>query len=823
MKIRVTAVMILFIGMLVSGSVSFAGTLKSELPPNDGNIRGSVFDADTHEPLAAASVMLYRENDSIIYKGTTTDAEGGFVFENVAQGVYSLVVKFVGYETGSKQQVIIGEEKEVVLNDINLKPGGVSTDEVTVTGEKPMIEYKDGKQIINVDKSVTGSGGTALDVLKTAPSIEVDAQNNISLRGSSNIRILVDGKPTSISIENYTNLLEQIPASSLKNIELITNPSAKYDAEGVAGIINLVLAKEMEGGINGLLSLNAGTKDRYNTSLDINYNDQTFNYFGNYSFMQRHMNLDNTMTRRTTVSDTTFNLFQDSRMRQKFQMHNIKAGFDYNPSKQMVLTIYGVYRTNDIGLSWLTDYIEQEEFSAPQQIYYRNFQLDMPYNNYDIAVNWKKTFDTPNQEWTIDAYYSGFSIDFQGDYHTVQSTAQQNGNLFPQGFRNSRNQSDVGTTTLQTDYVHPLNENGDKIETGLKATLGSTDSDYRYQNLNDQTGLWEDDLTQNNNFVYHDNVYAAYMMYNASIDNFNYQAGLRAEATITSSEQKATGEEHDLDYIDLFPNLSLSYKMGMMDQIQFTYSRRINRPRVWSLNPYKDVSDPLNVRYGNPELKPEYTNSFELGYVAYIGKHVLMPTLFYRQTTDVISSYSFLDDEGVVNNTALNTGKGENYGLEMSYQASIFSWWSNSLNFSYYRQIIDPSHQGATGERDEYSWNGRINSNFILATNFSLQLFAMYRPETVTSQGKRGDMYFMDIAARWDIFDKAATVTLRVSDVFNTLEFWNSSTGPGYDIYNTFQPDYRTITLGFSYKINQGVKPRRDKENPDGVSAPESF
>ncbi|MHC1738818.1 MAG: TonB-dependent receptor [Ignavibacteriaceae bacterium] len=791
-------------------------------PAKIGLIKGIITDQSTGQPLAGATILLLRDENEEYINGTSTDKNGLFEFSSLELAQYTVRIRFVGYQTKVLKAISLTEERqEFDVRKIELEPMPLEIEEVSVTGEKPLVRFEAGKQIIDVDKNILSSSGSAVDVLKMSPTVEVDAQGNVSLRGETNVKILIDGKPSSVSGDNNNNVLQQIPASAIENIEIITNPSAKYEAEGITGIININLKKKTEQGVNGMISVSGGTGDRYNSSLNFNYNPGMFNLFANYDFMSVINKVTNRVTRTTSAADTLSYYVQDGLIYEKSRMNSTKAGFDFTPSPEYFFTLYTNYRYNSPDIGWDMDFNNYLN-NTPNSSYSRSLKAKQPFESVDIVFNSKRMFEHKGNELTFDVYYSRFEMNADVLYGFSPVSGNPQIPFFPSGSRNAFMENIISTYTAQMDYILPF-EKGDRFESGVKGIIRGYDSDFRTLSNTIVPMQWTIEPNSQDEFRHKEYIYSAYTMYSGTIDAFNYQAGLRTELTDLTTELVNGKISNKNDYTDLFPSAAAGYKFNETDQIQFTYGRRINRPNVWMLNPWKNNMDPLNLRYGSITLSPEYTNSFELTLTKFFGKHSLTPVLFYRNTSDVMTQYSFLGTDGVINNTFVNGAKSTNFGMDLTYQASVFPWWTLGTTLSYYKQILKSEIPGLAVDRSDYLWNGRINSNFTLTEDLSMQMFGLYRPAVVFPQGKRNEFYFMDFALKYDFLEKKASVTLRVSDVLKSMKFTNTSSGTGYSLENRFEPNQQQISLGFSYRLNNGPKFTDRKKEPESIQMMNSY
>ncbi len=794
--------MLVMLSVAIAPASSFAKSL----------IKGKVTDEQTGAPLGSASVTLHKAKDSVLIAGKITDKNGLFAFNDMPDDDYYIKINFIGYDTKLISPLQLNKSSQQIdLSSIALMQSAARTDEIVVSAEKPLLEYQMGKQVINVSKVITASNGNALDVLKSAPSVEVSAEGQVSLRGSANVKILIDGKPSPTAGSNLANVLEQIPAASIENIELITNPSAKYDAEGMSGIINIITKKKSEYGWNGILNLGAGNGDKYNASANLNYNTGAVNYFGNYDLYRYNRKSGQEVVRETYLEQGTMFLNQDYDNYSNSIRQYVKLGAEININPQNYLLLSSSYSNSGSKMRGKADY-QTDFLSQIVDLSNRTFSTNQPFESFDANLSYKKTFDTKGQEYSVDAYFSNFNMDMSSlskfDYFNPDGSPSAK----PSFAQRNNSDSYINSLTVQTDYVHPFSQES-KLETGAKWSLRGTNSKVINKTYEHSIKDWLYDSTASNHFVFDEQVLSLYAMYSGMVGDFSYQFGLRGEQTITHSDLRTTNEKFNSSYFDVFPSAVLSYRFAMADQVQLSYSRRVDRPQIWFLNPFEDKSDPNAIRSGNPHLKPTYSDSYELGYIKYFGFNMITPSLFLRRSFGTITMYTtYNKDKDVIYHTFMNYSDGISYGLDLSAQTRPATWLTIGANFSYYKNDVTVNiPEMPKYEKSEYFWNGRLNSNVQLMSNLSLQIFAMYMPKTLTPQGMRHESYWADFAIRYDFWQTDGALTFRISNPFDTQRWGGYAKGDGFKFTNTYLPEARVMNIGFTYKINNGLKQQRQR------------
>ncbi len=781
-----------------------------QFPEGNGEISGTILDYKDDSPLEGASVQLFKEKDNTLAKGTQTDSKGNFSIE-VPYGRYKLEATFVGYSVVTVSGITVTPRKqEVSLDVIKLKQGTATTEEIEVTGERSFLQLEADKKVFNVGQDLLNLGGNATDILRNIPSVQVDVDGNVSLRGSSDVKIYIDGKPSGINADNMAQVLEQIPASSIESVELITNPSAKYEAEGTSGIINIVLKKNVNFGYNGSLSLNLGTKDKYNGSVNLNFKTDKFNITANYSYRLFNRTMTGSLFRENSLNSSSSILDQIEDRRFRMGGHFGKVGIDYLLNDKHVLNFSTNFRKS---LRTRDEYSESRNYDQQQNltsIYTSKSGEDDRGFDIDLSLGYSGRFKNPKN--TLNAELSYKRDDEDEDNSIIRQNFDENfipsANPFLQNtFENSIRE----VYNAQVDYVHPFNKET-KFETGLKALYRLNNSDFVSDTFDYSRDIWINDINQSNDFTYKEQIYAAYGIYTGKIKEFGYQLGARVEQTFTKGELvSAQNRTFDRHYVDVFPNINLSQKIGASSEVQLSYSRRIHRPRNRFLNPFTDYADPYNLRSGNPDLKPEYIDSYELSFAQYLPGTVITPSVFYRRTHDMITRTINLIDGSTTLSTFSNDAKGDAYGVELVMTSSPLPWLNFNGNVSYFKNYVK-----GTGSLEGYvnknsTWTGRAMANINLPGGFGVQAAFHYQGEMVMPQGTLEPVYSFDAAVKKDFFDKRLTINLRVSDIFDTHKFNANVSGAGFTQSFSRQRDSRTAYITLTYKFGTKEKQQRNK------------
>jgi outer membrane receptor protein involved in Fe transport len=793
-----------------------------------GAVRGTLLDATTGQPVPFASVVLLRLPDSTAVADAQTTEAGLFALERLRLGTYVLRANVLGYRTGRRTISLTSAAPEAQLGTLRLRPAATQLTEVVVQGERPPVTADLDKRVVNVAKDLTAVGGTATDVLQNVPSVAVDQSGAVTLRGSSGVTIFIDGKPSGAAGGGNGASLDQIPASSIDRIEVITNPSARYDAAGSGGIINIILKKNQRDGLNGVVAAGVGTRNKYNTSLTLNYRKGKLNAFGSYDFRhdQRFTNgsLDQTttasvvdpVTGQPTATPHTLYLRQD-RNGQTYQTSNaVRLGLEYALPADQTLTLAVQPRFNQSSADEALR-SRQNDFTLgqPVRVGSTDRQNATAGHNHsaDFTLDYRRVWPaSPGRELTAGAVYTPLRSDnaitsnllYVGD--NTRAVQQQT-------FHNRLDQG-----AAQVDFTQPLGEKG-RFEAGAKSTWRHYDNRYDFSST--QPVLYQQSV-----FLYQEYIQAAYASLGGERGKLHYQGGLRLEQTNTHGLQVITNQEFSRSYLNLFPSATLAYELPQDQRVQLGYSRRVQRPDQGELNPFPDRSDPLNLNTGNPYLLPEYIDLVELGHQkSFANKATLSATAFYSVESQTIKPFRQvitdpLTGNQVTSTSRINLGDEINYGLEVVGSLPLASFWKVSGTASAYRRIIQGSVANSDITNANFVYTSRINATITPIKKLDVQVSLNYRSPVVTAQGRRQTSFNVDAAAKYTFLPQdRGTLTLRVSDVFNTLRFNFNAYGPGLDAVSYNKRESRVGFLNFSYRFGhdgEATKPRRKDEKEEG-------
>ena len=770
--------------------------LFSSFAFSQGKITGYVIDSKDNNPIKDASVKITLQTDSTVTTGANTDVSGLFIIDKLKAGTYKLSVSFIGYATFLKANIKIDEANNIIfLDTIKLKPDSYKTDEIKVESEAPLMELKDDKKIFNVEKMLSIKGGTALDVLKKVPMIDVDASDNVSLRGSRNAIILIDNKPMKFSS------LRQLPADAIKNVEIITNPSAKYEAEGVTGIINIVLKEKNPDmtGYNGWVYGAFDNKARFYASLGVNIKINKWSFFVNLGGGAYKYSSSNNS--KSSYSNP-ISFFESSGYGEGNSKYTFPSlGVEYEFSKN-----------HSIGFDSYVSISKNENNNSSKSYNYNSIHnLSSYYTNDNIGNgDWKNYNGSLYYSGKLDNKGKDLNAELSYNVNKYKNTSNQNilnyDSLFIpltlNGKSNQINTTDGNSSNarFQIDYTHPINDNY-KFETGYKGILKMDDNDFHSDTVNFNNNTTVENLNATNHFKLTESVNALYTTLSRKIKDFRVKLGLRIEHTHTKGELITNNTIFTKDYFDLFPTVSISQKFGLKYEIQASYSRRITRPMIYRLNPFRNRYNYKFVYMGNPDLSPEFTDSFELTNSFYSGIGTITPMIFYRKSYNVISSFSYVEDTTTTINTYRNSAGAKAYGLDLILNSNVLKWWSLNSSFSFYKSQFEGSITNDYTSEEGFSWQGRVRSTFTLSDLFNIEIYYNYSGKKFTATGFNEPSSSLAVAISKDFFKKKMNINFRVDDLLKTTKWGSETNGLGVKYSYSGQWDSRAFNLTLSYNF----------------------
>lgn len=823
MKVLKQSALLIFLSFFLSVVMVNAQPLVPKVGNGGGNpkegfgvITGALHDSTTNEHVGYASVVLYRTSDKGMVTGALTDEKGKFLLEKLQPGNYFIRFQFIGYQAKSISNLAISNKNaDIKLGDITIKPISSALSGVTITSQKALITNNLDKKVVTVDKNMSLGGGTGVDIMENVPSVSVDADGNVSLRGNTNITLLIDGKPSSQTGISTSDVLNQIPANAIESVEVITNPSVRYDPDGTTGIINIVLKKKAMQGFNGMISGNAGTGDKYNGSLNFNYRRDKFNVFVGADGRMFHMKTSGESTRTTTYSDAKEILKQSQSGTMDRNMYSLSGGIDYFIDTRNNLTLSYSNRNLAFISNGTTLNSNYNDSDSLIRYFERQSEGNRKINFNQYTLSYKHLFPQKGREYTNDIIFSSFQMDGGTDINQQGYNFQGSepiGNPFLQS-NNARN-ANKGLT-VQGNYIYPMNEGG-RIETGYKVALRDMTMRYDYSFYDDSTG-WVNQSELKNQYDYFDQLYAVYGIYGNSLGKLKYQAGLRFEQVFTKSKVFQTNTDYNSSYSQLYPSLHTQYDLGKERELQFSYSRRVERPSPRELNPYVDYSDSLNIRTGNPALKPEFATSLELGIQKYWKTSSLTTSIFYNHTKNVVEDITRIQSSGVTITMPMNINTSSKYGMEIIGTMSPKKWLKVNANVSFFQDIMSALPEENIEGSKLFSWNTRLNLSFFPWKSGSFQLIGNYNAPTRSIQQFSKEQYYADASFRQDFLKNKLSLSLRLTDIFNSRTYYGTTNGIGFTNESTNYRESRVFYVGLQMQINNyNKKPMKDIGNSEG-------
>jgi outer membrane receptor for ferrienterochelin and colicins len=803
-----------FAVLLVSFLTSFYNYAQQAPPAkNKVKVTGKVFEKISKQPLEYATISITAPNDTKVIAGGITNPKGEFDVA-VAPGTYDIKVEFISFKpTLIKGKTISGD---TTLGIVNLSEDAAQLNEVVVRAEKSSVEIKLDKKVYNVGQDMMVKGGTVSDVLDNVPSVSVDTEGNVSLRGSDNIRILIDGRPSNAI--NVAEALRQLPADAIDKVEVITNPSARYDAEGGSGIINIILKKGKNQGFNGTFIASTGLPETYGLSANLNYKTEKFNYFTTAGYNYRTnegRGLTNTSYYNADGSPKGY-LDEDRDTKRIRNGFNARAGMEWTVAPNTFWTNAINYQKNS---GEDKDYINYNNFDAARAFTGTTSRLnnaDTGSENVEFTSNLIKNFNDKGHKLTADLSISRNTDDSDG---IITALPTSNTTL------NDQEQKQV---QLQADYVLPLGK-GSQFEAGYKGNFGDLNNEYNVTNL--INGNYVIDPKKSNTLEYKENINALYAQYGLKVNKFSYLFGLRWEDTNIQVNLLDNSVFNTKKYNNLFPSAFVSYEISDQSNFTASYSKRVSRPRGRFMNPALNYASNINIFQGNPDLDPSLTDKFDVGYIKRWEKVTFSTSAYFENTKDVFSfvrtpNGDQVDGIPVILSRPINLGKEQKYGFEFTFNYSPYKWWKLNSNFNLYnvKTTGENTYVDTEGKtivqnlnNQANTWFARISSKVTLPYKIDWQLSGTFNGEQKTAQGKILDQFGMNTAFSKDVLKDKATIAFNISDIFNSrvmrsyTYLQNDATLESQKSYSEMQFRRRQFNLSFTYRFN---KPKSDREKP---------
>lgn len=789
---------ILFL-LISAARLSF--TFAQMQPVASGIIHGQINSGG--EALSFATISLYRTGDSSLVTGMISDEKGKFELKEIRDGNYYLVVSFVGFQPTTFANIEISSSSSIVkLPDLDLKADVTALKELEVTSETHAMEYQIDRKVVDVSKQITSASGTAVDVLQNIPSVQVDVSGNVTLRGSSGFQVFIDGRPSPLS---GTEALNQIPASSIDKIELITNPSARYDAEGTSGIMNIITRKNSMDGISGIIGANAGSYGTYGGDILLNYRKKKINYFIGGDYNNRENPSVERTTRITESQDTIYLTKAEGESRRIRLNYQLRGGLEAQ---------IGVYDFISVNAS--AGFGNNEENS---ELDYRQTSTPL------TAVNTYTSINTGGRKGFFYSISSDYEHRFTKENHKLNAQISYN---WRDWLERNDNQLILADGTLQSgqrstengpgaflrarlDYTMPL-EDKVRIETGSQLILTAFSDTNKVYNLNSVSNEYDFQPQFSNRVYYQNDIFAVYGIYRNEKHKLGYQIGLRSEYTGRDIGKIDTDTGTTFYRWDIFPSAHISYQLPKEQQVMLNYSRRIERPMGWRLEPFITWVDAYNVRMGNPDLLPEYINSFELGYSKKIRKILFSLETYYRMVENKTENFRSVYSENIIMTTFKNVGTDHSLGTEGLVTLDVAEWWNIDLlgNLFYFRG----DYNIPTLNNENTTWNSRLNNTFYIGKEMQLQVNSAYNSPSITAQGRVEDFYTLNAAIKRTFYTRKLSLTLQVTDILQSARRQFTSSGSDFktEDYQWMKSPY--FVLNISYRMNNYKS--NTKSRPEG-------
>ncbi|SFC18898.1 Outer membrane receptor proteins, mostly Fe transport [Flagellimonas taeanensis] len=790
-------------------------------------ITGKILDSDSGQPLEYATFVLQKADDPNQVTGGITDPSGSFEIETTP-GTYNIRVEYISYKT----YALNGQtyNSSIDLGSIRLSPDVAQLQEVEVIGEKTTVEVRLDKKIYNIGKDITTSGGNVSDALNNIPSVSVDVEGGISLRGNDNVRILINGKPSALAGFGSTDVLQQLPADAIEKVEVITSPSARYDAEGTAGILNIVLKKEKTLGINGSVNATVGVPFNARTTTNFNLRTDKFNIFNTLGYFRSESpgggRFDNTYLSDASEFDR---ILEDRDITRKNEGFNVNIGMEYFLTEKSSVTGSFFYRWSDENDLTENDNQRFADGSLNSRTFRSEDQSEND-NSYQVSLNYTNNFNDDGHKLTADFQYSY-------DDESVFTEIQENNVVPNQNLLALENINEIQTQDdilAQIDYVLPMGEA--QFEAGYRGTFEKEINDYQLDTLNQGSGEFETNLDLTNVFTYHENVNALYTQYGNKYGKLSVLLGLRLENTqmkgSVDSEidsealEEILGEDVDLNfdknYLGLFPTVNLIYEISETANVSVGYNRRINRPRGWFINPFPSRSSRTNVFQGNPDLDPAYANAFDIGYLKRWKELTFTSSVYYQRETN---SFERIQEETgevtsdgiqIIRSIPINLSTNQRIGAEAGMIYSPVKWLRLNSSFNFFTFKTDGFFNGVDYGTENSSWFARLSSKFTLPAKIDLQANSFYMGPRQNAQTKDKAMFSLNLAMSKDLFKDKATLSLNVSDVFNSRKRRSFTQTPTFTSDSEFQWRQRQVNLSLIYRFNQAKERNRQNQERQG-------
>lgn len=772
---------------------------------NVSSIAGVVQDRSSKLPIEFATVQLLHPRDSTVINTTVTDRKGKFLLDKIATGNYMLSFSFIGYGK-TILPVTVNQPKE---NAGTIEIGVLSNNmnEVVVTARKSLLNTSIDRKIYNVGQDIMAQSGSASDILKDIPSVEVDIEGQVSLRGSSDVMILINGRPSPLMGKSKAEVLQQLPANSIERIEVITNPSARFKPDGTSGIINIVMKKNTRLGWNGTVVANAGNSDRYNGGLSLNYKPGKLNLFSNYNIRQdSRLRLNNINREYLDSAGRTASYYTEvSRSPSRSVFNSIAMGAEYTLNER-----------NMFGLSGNYLYRKMTRYDTSKRSYYNENYLLTGNNDRlrndpesekesDVTIFWQHNFPKEDHEFRAELNVASSADQENNHYTTVYYFPLQ-----PSSFDNTLIKDKDRQQELTIEYTKPVSEDS-KFEAGYAGSFNQVDLDYYGEYFDTAQGRFVKDIERSNLFTYKEAIHAVYGVYEQGYEHFGFSVGLRAEQSFINGNLVTKDSLISNRYFKIYPTLHFSYQLKK-GELQLNYSKRVNRPDADELNPFPEYRDPYNLQAGNPKLLPEIIHSVEFGYKWQNEKFSFVPSLYYRYKQNGFTSVTIPFNDSVLLTTEQNLSSDRSTGLELIFSAKAGKFLTANLSSNFFYNQIDASDLGYSSKKSIVSMSTNFNATATLTRTTMWQVSCNYRSARLTPQGRSFGTFVFNSGLRQDLLKKKVSVTLTASDIFKSLKQKSELTTLYLNQTSIGRRNARIVFLGISYRFGKMIKKQNEEK-----------
>ena len=773
---------------------------------NNISVTGAVKDSLKEQPLEFVNVLMQNNSDTSKFMGTSTGKNGKFIFTNVQPGDYLIKLSFIGYKEKIIPSIKIDNRKQNIdLGTILLSDTTVTLEDVLVTSKKSLFNNDIEKKIYNVSQDIMSKSGSVSDLLQNVPSVQVDIDGNITLRGSSNVLVMINGKTSPLMGRNQSTILQSLPANTIDKIEVITNPSAKYRPDGTSGIINIVFKKNKNSGFNGTVNGNLGFAGRHNLGFHLNYNTGNLNIFGGYNLRKdnrRRTDIDNRRQIDSAFNITNYNQNNDGLYYPLSHFVSLGADYSLGASNQFGLSgnyFYNSFTRNDISNNLYTD-----GSGNITENYNRNRHDNESEKEAEYTIYFEHQF--PTDEHKLRFEFTGSYAPEQEDNHFTNVYYYP---LLTATFDNTLIKQTEDINQLTIEYSDPLSENTN-LETGYEGNFHKNDFDFYSEYFDAAQNKFVINPGQTSHFIYNENIHAVYGILGHSFGSFGLQGGLRIEQSYGKANLITTDSTFNKNYFNVYPTVHISYNLNDLSKILLSYSRRIRRPESDDINPFPEYRDPRNVRAGNPNLLPEYTHSIELGYSYQNDQYSILPSLYYRYRTNGFTRVTNLINDTTSLTTEENLSHDQSAGFEFVVSAYAWKIFNVNLNTDIFYDQINASNLGYSNQKSIISWSGNCTVDVNLTGSLLFQFNSNYRSARLTPQGEFRPRFVANIGARQEFMQGRLSLLFTISDLFSSLKREIDINTPQLIETSIGTRDSRIFYFGVSY--NFGSQNKKAKE-----------